>query len=217
MSTGSSESKVSIVTLSSDDIGHLASAPIEMVPAQGPGTVIVVERAAVQNVPGAVSFGSDDTVHLGYDGGDELSGDLDIAGDDSLFVARVFQFDDPSDTADVEDAAIVLFSSGDLADFGPIATTALNDGGLGYEVGDTFIIAADGNEATGEVTSVSVGVVVTYTITDPGNAYAVEDGVGTTATSGIGEGLLIDILTVDANPGDGTAVVTVWYSVLRLA
>jgi hypothetical protein len=215
VSTGSSESKVSIVTLSSDDIGHLASAPIEMVPAQGPGTVIVVERAAFQNVPGAVSFGDHVITTLGYDGGDNLDANVDIARDDSTFVAVLMPFDGRPDTADVEDAAIVLLSDVDLADSGPIATTALNDGGLGYEVGDTFIIGDHG--ATGEVASVAVGVVVTYTITDPGNGYAVEDGVTTSATSGIGEGLLIDILTVDANPGDGTAVVTVWYSVLRLA
>lgn len=110
---------------------------------------------------------------------------------------------------------------------GPITTLTVANGGLLYAVNDTFTIDAgvtkgDTGDATGHVTSVSVGGVVTgVAINAPGVSYMVttansNSGPYPTAhTSGIGN----DALTLNvtgATTGDGTAVVTALYQTITL-
>ena len=79
-------------------------------------------------------------------------------------------------------------------------------GGSGYAADDTFTVDGGTTLATGKVLTVSAGVVVTYSTTDPGEGYSVKTGVSTTATSGAGTDLEIDILTVSGGSGTGYAV-----------
>jgi len=81
--------------------------------------------------------------------------------------------------------------------FGMIETATLRDPGSGYAVNDTFTV--DGGEvlAVGHVTSVSGGGVVTGISWDSyGKGYSVGSHIPTTATSGTGTGLKVDIAAV---------------------
>lgn len=78
-----------------------------------------------------------------------------------------------------------------------IDTAIIDTQGTGYAVGDTFNINGTGTGGTGKVTTVGVGgAVTTIIVTNGGTGYNVATGVGTTATSGAGTGLRVDILTL---------------------
>lgn len=83
---------------------------------------------------------------------------------------------------------------------GLIQTTTLANGGAGYAVGDTGIILTGDDTATYEVLTVDGGgAVLTYSITVPGAAYVVENGVGTVtggAQAGAGAGFTVNITAV---------------------
>lgn len=91
-----------------------------------------------------------------------------------------------------------------IAAFGsPISSSALNQGGLGYAVGDTGIVqGGNGIDAFYTVNTVDVnGAVLTYTISPAGVGYVVATGAGTLAFGtqpGIGTGFTIDITGVGA-------------------
>ncbi len=101
------------------------------------------------------------------------------------------------------------YGSNTCTGFYKIVTSTLNSGGSGYAVNDTFTITnpteGGGNTASGHVTGVSGGVVTTYVIDVAGGGYKVQTGRTTTATSGSGTGLTIDIGSV----GTGIAQVYV--------
>ena len=80
---------------------------------------------------------------------------------------------------------------------GSVATTSLNFAGQLYVSGDTFSVYGGDGLAVGVVDSVDgLGAVQTYHLTAAGDAYSPTVGVTTTATSGIGEDLRLDILTI---------------------
>lgn len=79
---------------------------------------------------------------------------------------------------------------------GQINANALNAGGTGYAVNDTFTVNTGSVLATGVVNTVSSGAVATYTLTTKGAGYSTGTGVATTKTSGAGTGFTIDITTV---------------------
>lgn len=81
-----------------------------------------------------------------------------------------------------------------------IKTSTLGVGGSGYAVGNTFTVNTGTTLATGKVLTVATGVVETYEILTPGSGYTVADGVATTATSGSGTGLTIDITVLQDTP-----------------
>jgi hypothetical protein len=80
-----------------------------------------------------------------------------------------------------------------------IATSSLAVGGTGYAIGNTFTVNTGTTLATGTVTGVSSGIVTTYTLNTFGAGYVVASAVATTATSGSGTGLTINVLTVAEN------------------
>lgn len=86
---------------------------------------------------------------------------------------------------------------------GGVATVAVSAGsaGLLYAPGDTGTLQGASNTAVYQVLTVGAGgAVETVAITFPGNSYQIEDGVGTTVTSGSGDGNLeLDILTLVAS------------------
>jgi len=88
-----------------------------------------------------------------------------------------------------------------------IATHSLNDGGTGYAADDTFTIDDGTVSAKGTVLTVSSGVVLTYSLSYAGIGYAATTGETTTATSGSGTGLKINILTVSTDNGQPTMYV----------
>ena len=98
---------------------------------------------------------------------------------------------------------------------GPILTSSLNGGGIGYLPGDTGILSGDSGDATYQVLTVSAGGVVTYAITSEGTSYYPSSTVSTSpggAQPGIGTGFTINIGTVAQ--GDGDAVLTTVYAIV---
>ena len=79
---------------------------------------------------------------------------------------------------------------------GQIATYAVNAGGSGYVIGNTFTVNGGSTLAVGVVTGVTSGAVTGISITSPGAGYSAATGVATTHTSGSGTGLTINILTL---------------------
>lgn len=105
---------------------------------------------------------------------------------------------------------------------GPIVTSALDDGGLGYAVGDTGEIVVDFYNPTAQYVIDTVapvtGAVLTYHLTSAGNGYSTLDNPLDTATSGaqpgIGTGFTVNVTAIP--PTDGTLYVTAYYKVIPL-
>lgn len=103
---------------------------------------------------------------------------------------------------------------------GEVDTAAVNAAGTGYVVNDEFEIGGAGNNtALCKVTGTGGGgAVTTFSVLNPGNANIVATNISTTATSGVGTGLTIDISNItgggirsmifasDANHGTGYTV-----------
>lgn len=97
---------------------------------------------------------------------------------------------------------------------GPIATSALNAGGLAYAAGDTGTVDGAGSaDATYVIDTVgALGVVLTYHLDFAGTAYVTQNAVTTTAGGGqpgVGTGFAINVTTV--TPGDGTLKILAYY------
>ena len=95
-----------------------------------------------------------------------------------------------------------------------IQTANVGAGGTGYAVNDIFNITNPssginaGTTATGTVTAVSSGVVTGISVTLGGSLYTVASGVTTTATTGSGSGLTINITSLTTLTGNKT--IAVW-------
>jgi len=100
---------------------------------------------------------------------------------------------------------------------GLIATTTLGSGGTGYATTNTFNLDGAGDtNAQGVVDTVDGGgAVLTYHLTAIGTCYPVQNGITTTATSGGGSGLTINVTALTPQ-GDGESWVTVDYRVIPL-
>jgi hypothetical protein len=106
---------------------------------------------------------------------------------------------------------------------GNISSSTLNMAGTGYAMGDTFTVNGGCDQATGVIDTIGAGgSVATYHLTFSGDGYSTTASNPTTATSGVGTGLTLNIvagggsgLTVNltVQPGDGTLTVTIWYTV----
>ena len=100
-----------------------------------------------------------------------------------------------------------------------VSTFHLTSNGTGYSIESNSPTATGGAQpGTGTgfqvgITSVNSGVVTGYTITNPGTMNTVATGVGTSATSGAGSGLTINVDSVTVL-GDGTAEYTLFYTVV---
>lgn len=91
---------------------------------------------------------------------------------------------------------------------GVIVTTTLDSGGTtGYAINDTGTINTGNGDATYVVDSVSVpGAVLTYHLTADGTGYSTGSGVGTTVTSGAGDGTFTVNITATSGPLTGATV-----------
>ncbi|MFZ5452434.1 MAG: hypothetical protein ACOZF2_11290 [Thermodesulfobacteriota bacterium] len=140
---------------------------------------------------------------LPFDGGvtEIKPGDL-IKGGDSGALATVALVSLLSGTWGV-DAAGVLFLKGksgawqndeNILPNGKIATIAVNAGGANYQVGDIVGITQPGGAgAKAVVTTVNAGAVTSLVLVEGGQGYAVATSLATTALTGAGTGLTVDI------------------------
>lgn len=79
-----------------------------------------------------------------------------------------------------------------------IGTGVVNAGGSGWVVGNLFTIGAGSVLAVAQVTTQVAGAVTGWMLLRPGEGYTVTAGVACTALTGVGAGLVIDILTVQS-------------------
>ena len=79
---------------------------------------------------------------------------------------------------------------------GPLATATVHSGGggSGYGVGDVFAIGGGGIGGQGLVCTETGGAVSSIVVFSPGNGYATANAVSTTAVTGSGVGLTVDVM-----------------------
>ena len=103
---------------------------------------------------------------------------------------------------------------------GPIVSASLNFGGSGYAPGDTGTMEAHGWSAQPPAYVVDTvdggGAVLTFTITDAGNGNLAGDTVGTSPTSGSGNGnFIVNIDSIDPI-ASGDLYVQVFYTIVTV-
>lgn len=98
-----------------------------------------------------------------------------------------------------------------------LATLAVVAGGLGYAMGDLGTVDANGAGGRYQVTAVgALGVVTGVAVFQPGAGYdTVNNPHATTAQTGIGAGLTVDVTAIQ--PPDGQLFLTVAYLPQRVA
>jgi hypothetical protein len=131
---------------------------------------------------------------------------------------------DPQDAISVEQIAgkgLVVFTE---APTGPttgiILTSSKDAGGSNYQVGDTGFLDGGGVSAYYEVDTVDGGgAVLTYHLTNSGTGYteANFETIADGSQPGIGTGFTVDVDSITSLNGDGSASLTVFYSVVDLA
>ncbi len=211
---------LAVIELSASQIATLQSAPVTLISGPGAGRAIQILGAAAQVTKGSIPF-VDLSTDLTYSTfAFSLMASNLVIGDTGTpngeFSTSVASGGLGQDRADIDDAAIATAGSADDAS-GAILANARNAGGAGYVPGDTFNVDVAGpTPASGVVDTVGGGgAVLTYHLTANGAGYVPAAGVATTATSGGGAGLTIDINTI--TPANGTARIWILYLVLDLA
>lgn len=211
-----------ITTFSAADILALSTTPKVLVPAAGAGTIISVQSFALVFTVGTVTYNgsSGDQLDVFYSGGSidlvdpsPLSGNIVTAvgyyANAGLSTGSTF-----ITTSGIINTAVVL--SGSNYNGGAVLTTSLGAGGLGYAVNDTGFINAGNTFCTYKVLTIGAGgAVLTYQIVTAGSQYLVANGVATGrsgAQPGVGNGLTINILTVQS--GNGTMKTYTYYDIL---
>lgn len=111
---------------------------------------------------------------------------------------------------------LVLSSTSNLGNYGPISSSSLNSGGSGWAINDTFTVDGITSSATGVVDTVDGGgAILTYHLDALGNSYKTAIGVGISATIGVGVDATLD-LTVTV-PGTGHMQIDVFYNLVDVA
>lgn len=229
-------------TLTPQMIEALHETPVVLIPAPGANKILFLWDVIVGTSVGS-SFRQistfDGNFYLGADKTAKalLSGTnvnaIDSVMDQGALIKRTtppVTFGDPDDTffADGMNKPIVMQSASQIDMPGAISAHELLAGGADYAPGDTFTVDVyyggdhPGVPATGTVNTVDgSGAVLTYTLNTPGDQYTDNSGNGqefaTTATSGIGSGLSINVTGVDVSVNTGRTVFELHYSVLDFA
>jgi hypothetical protein len=207
--------------LTAADLLTLNSAPTELLPAPPAGQAAVVVLATFEFVTGVATYAGN-AVTLNYtNAAGPLACPTTIIGlmTTAAHFGSRWTSEGPSTQvliplAQIDGQPIYVASAVDPPWSGPIVTTALNNGGTGYAIGDTGTLDGGGVLADYIVDTVDLitGAVLTYNLTSFGDLYTVTVGDTTTpggGQPGIGAGLLLDI--VDIVPADGDLYVTVQY------
>lgn len=217
---------VAQIELTGADLAAINTTPVTAVAAPGAGKAILVLSPGAANALGLLiqsKVGTTPYTLLGtlsilglyqnLANGNEWASSSNISGilGTDLISTNAFlavQFADSK--AAFENRALIL--QADSASTGKITASTLNDGGLGYAVNDTFTVDDGDGNAAGVVDTVgALGVVLTYHLTDGGKTYGLDDHT-TTATSGVGTGLIITTTAVQSvDDGDGSLYLTIPY------
>ena len=203
------------VTLTAADLAVLDTVPFVFLTAQGAGKI--VQPVSVSGQPllngGILPDSGNASAYYAADPSNQASYQPVSAFKYSLTPFYI------SSTADLTNSALQLQAGSPIPVPGGIATSAVNDGGIGYVNGDTFTVDGSlGTSATGTITNAVAGVVQAggYTLDTTPNGYLLATGVTTTATSGVGTGLLLDITALDYSVNPMTLTVQTLYSVMSV-
>lgn len=202
------------VPLNTAAIRALHNSPVEVVATPGPG-----QFARLTNITILYTFNSQPfyagLIKLKYGSGKIITGSYALFDNTESYVFyEVSSL--RADAAEIDNQNIVITSEQEAGDYGAIATSSLgSSGGSGYAPGDTFDINAvvDAAQPCVVDTVDGGGAVLTYHRAGAVGVFPIAADYGTTATSGGGSGLLIDVDTVTPS-GNGSATVTVAYEVL---
>jgi len=170
----------------------LNSAPLQVLPGQGPNTIVNITKASILYEPGADLFvQSGVSANLSYTGStgqpravassSDANGNTPFQGPNFQFMTGLISnaVGGILYNSDVINAGITFSTSSDLGvGAGPIATTDLNDGGILAAVGDTGTITTGSNDATLAVTAVTGSLPIISITPGPGTASTVVCGPG---------------------------------------
>lgn len=195
------------VVLHAADLEALNATPFEVVPAPGIAKFILP-------ISFSASYTAGGTPYVDYGDGTALGVLYSSATGRSVALGNVLVSSaklDSSDRQIISGATGVASSEGvKVIQNAPLVCTWINAGGriitsvlgvagLGYAPGDTFDIGA--SDGTGVVDTVGGGgAVLTYTVTAPGSGYGT-GGQNTSATSGIGTGLVLNVTSIQTVAG----------------
>ena len=211
-----------VTALSQADILALNTVPKTLVPAPAAGFIIVVFGVAMIFHVGSALYHSavSDNGTVQYSGTDNDSVCdvfhplVDQAGSGNMYNSG--SCDAPSDILPGNDAQAIELVSDSSYEIGPILTTSLGAGGLGYAANDTGTITTGNGDATYKVLTVGAGgAVLTYSITAAGTGYVPGNGQATAtggAQPGVGVGFTVNVLTVTV--GNGTLKVYTYYQII---
>lgn len=212
-----------IADLTSNQIRNAKLSPVvSIVPSPGMGKALQFLNVFAMPTPGTIPFSSVDA-NIFYDGDT-----TQLVGNNS-FMSLGFGTDPPPSTVfatsigsgvenftrgTIEDTGLMLKTDTQNATEGALLTGTVSDGGSGYAIGNTFTV--DGFTGSFHVTTLGApGVVTAFAVDDGGFAFDPSmTGLTTTATSGGGSGLIIDVATV--TPANGTARVKITYDIVDL-
>lgn len=225
----SGEMRVSKTALTSEMLNSLSSSPKNLVESPGEGLAIIPHKITWVFRVGTIAFGCSEVAgnltHIYYSG-DESPPILicDESGEFPTFTSDVdvMQVSDPASSyvlnSLLDNRSVILTNDDfDFSTWGAIAEFDIDAAGSGYAVDDTGTITSSDGVDLAEyiITEVGEGDVISLSITTNPGGYRVENGLVTTATSGAGTGLTIDVTEI--NPGNGTAIIAVDYSVLDVS
>lgn len=217
--------RIATVTLTGAQLAAINSTPITAIAAQGTGkkispasTVVADSQFTVGTTP-YTTYGSL-FLKTRYE-----SSELNFLGVSNLLNSALGTDNSSTQYFGVEFASGVKSSFdnkglqfiGDPSSTGRITASNVTAGNAGmlYAPGDTFTVNTGDVDAAGVVDTVGVGGdVLTFHLSAQGTLYSVAGGNATTATSGAGTGLQIDITAIQSvADGDGTLTLTIPYIV----
>lgn len=209
------------IALTANQINHLFSVPVTLVPAPGAGKLINPLQATALFKANTLRFGkAGATIATGY-GSCATIAPYDLAAFVIQAVSTV-EVDQTAGAYSKPSAALdnqPLVACGLVSDFvsgGAVATSNLHagGGGTGYAPGDT----GGFNDCTALYTIDTVGGggdVLTYHLTNTGYECPIISNEGTFTNDGTGDGnFTVDIATV--NPGNGSGTITILYTIATL-
>lgn len=237
-SSGPTGVNYATVTLSAAQIIDLPNTPVQLIAAQGANTVIAVQAITYNFIHNTTDFLTGDAQSFcGYWGGNTTLANSGCSSNAIFGSQTMIGFIDqgysqwngnpgmpaiaqPSTWAANEPILLIMPDGGMCGIVTGISVTS-GEAGTSYNVGDQGTIEGlTSQDATYQVTSIGAAGAVTGVEVAPisgggGTCMEVAPGNETEATTGGGSGLIVDINTISI-PGDGSIVVSLWYSVVPI-
>lgn len=230
--TTTAEIKKAVVTISSAELLALPETPVEVIAAPGAGKAIEIVNASAYYVYGGVAYVSHMTgtgiqimlycpqndstyppsmAYARWWNGESADAFINYAFPATrLVLAQTTQEGVISERFDNKPIYFNTYG------YGQIATLSVGAGGAGYAVNDTFTIDSYAG-TVGVVDSVSGGAVTAAHLTTNAINASAQNGLATTALTGVGTGLTINALTIQSlSGGNGTIQLTINYVVVDL-